>query len=362
MSALFQPFKLKDITLRNRIAVPPMCTYSANDGLINDWHQVHYASLARGGAGLVIVEATAVSPEGRISPHCTGIWNDEQAQAFAKVAKSIKDAGSVPGIQIAHAGRKASANIPWEGDDHIPEGDVRGWQTIAPSAEAFGANLPKQPQEMTLEDIARVRDDFVAAARRALDAGFEWLELHFAHGYLAQSFFSVHSNKRNDQYGGSFDNRSRFLLETLAAVRDVWPQHLPLTARFGVIEFDGRDEETLQESIELTRRFKAAGLDMLSVSIGFSTPTANIPWAPAFMGPIAQQVREQADLPVSSAWGFGTPELAEQAVASGQLDLVMVGKAHLANPHWSYQAARELGIDRASWTLPTPYAHWLERY
>ncbi|MFJ5377433.1 NADH:flavin oxidoreductase/NADH oxidase [Pectobacterium sp. CHL-2024] len=362
MSALFQPFKLKDITLRNRIAVPPMCTYSANDGLINEWHQVHYASLARGGAGLVIVEATAVSPEGRISPHCTGIWNDEQAQAFAKVAKSIKDAGSVPGIQIAHAGRKASANIPWEGDDHIPESDARGWQTIAASAEAFGANLPKQPQEMTLEDIARVRDDFVAAARRALDAGFEWLELHFAHGYLAQSFFSVHSNKRNDQYGGSFDNRSRFLLETLAAVRDVWPQHLPLTARFGVIEFDGRDEETLQESIELTRRFKAAGLDMLSVSIGFSTPTANIPWAPAFMGPIAQQVREQADLPVSSAWGFGTPELAEQAVASGQLDLVMVGKAHLANPHWSYQAARELGIDRASWTLPTPYAHWLERY
>ncbi|MEL0578148.1 NADH:flavin oxidoreductase/NADH oxidase [Pectobacterium punjabense] len=362
MSALFQPFKLKDITLRNRIAVPPMCTYSADDGLINEWHQVHYASLARGGAGLVIVEATAVAPEGRISPRCTGIWNDEQAQAFAKVAKSIKDAGSVPGIQIAHAGRKASANVPWEGDDHIPAGDSRGWQTIAPSAVPFGANLPKQPQEMTLEDIARVRDDFVAAARRALEAGFEWLELHFAHGYLAQSFFSVHSNKRNDRYGGSFDNRSRFLLETLAAVRDVWPQHLPLTARFGVIEFDGRDEETLQESIELTRRFKAAGLDMLSVSIGFSTPEATIPWAPAFMGPIAQQVREQADLPVSSAWGFGTPELAEHAVASGQLDLVMVGKAHLANPHWSYQAARELGIERASWTLPTPYAHWLERY
>ncbi|MBW5893580.1 NADH:flavin oxidoreductase/NADH oxidase [Pectobacterium polaris] len=362
MSALFQPFKLKDITLRNRIAVPPMCTYSANDGLINEWHQVHYASLARGGAGLVIVEATAVAPEGRITPHCAGIWNDEQAQAFAKVAKSIKDAGSVPGIQIAHAGRKASANIPWEGDDHIPAGDSRGWQTIAPSAEAFGANLPNLPQEMTLEDIARVRDDFVAAARRALEAGFEWLELHFAHGYLAQSFFSVHSNKRNDQYGGSFDNRSRFLLETLAAVRDVWPQHLPLTARFGVIEFDGRDDETLQESIELTRRFKAAGLDMLSVSIGFSTPAANVPWAPAFMGPIAKQVREQADLPVSSAWGFGTPELAEQAVASGQLDLVMVGKAHLANPHWSYQAARELGVERASWTLPAPYAHWLERY
>ncbi|MEH0873717.1 NADH:flavin oxidoreductase/NADH oxidase [Pectobacterium cacticida] len=362
MSALFQPFKLKDITLRNRIAVPPMCTYSADNGLINEWHQVHYASLARGGAGLVIVEATAVSPEGRITPRCAGIWNDEQAQAFAKVAKSIKDAGSVPGIQIAHAGRKASANIPWEGDDHIAANDPRGWQTIAPSAAPFGANLPKCPREMTLDDIARVRDDFVSAARRALAAGFEWLELHFAHGYLAQSFFSPHSNKRNDEYGGSLANRSRFLLETLAAVREVWPQHLPLTARFGVIEFDGRDEETLQESIELTRRFKEAGLDMLSVSIGFSTPEANIPWAPAFMGPIAQRVREQANLPVSSAWGFGTPELAERAVASGQLDVVMVGKAHLANPHWSYQAARELRVERASWVLPAPYAHWLERY
>ncbi|PWC16042.1 NADH:flavin oxidoreductase/NADH oxidase [Brenneria corticis] len=362
MSALFQPFKLKDVTLRNRIAVPPMCMYSANDGLINDWHQVHYASLARGGAGLVIVEATAVAPEGRITPRCAGIWNDELAQAFVPVVKAIKAAGSVPGIQIAHAGRKASANIPWEGDDHIAEGDPRGWQTIAPSAIPYGANLPRKPREMTQQDIDRVRHDFVAAARRAREAGFEWLELHFAHGYLGQSFFSAHSNQRGDRYGGSFDNRSRFVLETLAAVREVWPERLPLTARFGVIEFDGRDEETLQESIELTRRFKQAGLDMLSVSIGFSTPEANIPWAPAFLGPIARQVRQQADIPVSSAWGFGTPDLAQQAVAAEQLDLVMVGKAHLANPHWSYFAAKELGIERPSWTLPAPYAHWLERY
>ncbi|MCV9879620.1 NADH:flavin oxidoreductase/NADH oxidase [Brenneria izbisi] len=362
MSALFQPFKLKAVTLRNRIAVPPMCTYSANDGLINDWHKVNYASMARGGAGLVIVEATAVAPEGRITPRCAGIWNDNLAQAFVPVVKAIKAAGAVPGIQIAHAGRKASANIPWEGDDHIAADDAQGWQTIAPSAVPFGANLPKTPREMTQEDIDRVRQNFVDAARRARDAGFEWLELHFAHGYLAQSFFSVHSNQRNDQYGGSVENRSRFLLETLAAVREVWPEHLPLTMRFGVIEFDGRDEETLQESIELTRRFKQNGLDMLSVSIGFSTPDANIPWGPAFMGPIAQQVRQQADIPVSSAWGFGTPELAEQAVKSGQLDVVMVGKSHLANPHWSYYAARELGIERPSWTLPAPYAHWLEKY
>jgi len=362
MSALFQPFTLKGITLRNRIAVPPMCMYSAKDGLINDWHQVHLASLARGGAGLVIVEATAVAPEGRITPGCAGIWNDDLAQAFVPAVNAIKAAGAVPGIQIGHAGRKASANVPWEGDDHIPADDPRGWQTMAPSSIAFGANLPKVPQAMSLNDIARVRDDFVAAARRARDAGFEWLELHFAHGYLAQSFFSAHSNQRTDQYGGSAENRGRFLLETLAAVREVWPEHLPLTARFGVLEFDGRDEQTLVESIELTRQFKHAGLDMLSVSIGFSTPEANIPWGPGFMGPIAQRVRREAGIPVASAWGFGTPAIAERAVKEQQLDLVMVGKAHLADPHWSYFAARELGIDRPSWVLPAPYAHWLERY
>jgi len=362
MPSLFEPFKLKDVTLRNRIAVPPMCQYSAEDGLINDWHRAHLTGLARGGAGLVIVEATAVSPEGRITPGCTGIWTDEQARAFVPVVEAIKAAGAVPGIQIAHAGRKASANRPWEGDDHIVADDPRGWETIAPSAIAFGGNLPKVPKAMTLQDIARVRADFVAAAKRARDAGFEWLELHFAHGYLGQSFFSVHSNQRDDIYGGSLENRSRFLLETLAAVREVWPGHLPLTARFGVIEYDGRDDETLAESIELAKGFKQGGLDMLSVSVGFSTPSANIPWAPALLAPIAERIRREANLPVSSAWGIGTPELAERVLQDGQLDLVMVGRAHLADPHWPYQAARALGIERPSWTLPAPYAHWLERY
>ncbi|RZM03522.1 MAG: NADH:flavin oxidoreductase/NADH oxidase [Variovorax sp.] len=362
MSALFQPFALKSITLRNRIAVPPMCQYVAIDGRVNDWHLSHYASMARGGAGLVVVEATAVAPEGRITPGCTGIWNDDLARAFAPIVETIKAAGAVPGIQIGHAGRKASANRPWEGDDHIAEGDARGWQTIAPSAIAFGPGLARQPRAMTLDDIARVRQDFVDAARRARDVGFEWLELHFAHGYLAQSFFAAASNQRDDIYGGSAENRGRFLLETLEAVREVWPENLPLTVRFGVLEFDGRDEQTLVESIELTRRFKAAGLDMLSVSIGFSTPTAQIPWGPAFMGPIAERVRREAGIPVSSAWGFGTPALAEQAVREERLDVVMVGKAHLANPHWAYAAARELGVERASWTLPASYAHWLERY
>lgn len=362
MSALFQPYTLKDVTLRNRIAIPPMCQYSADEGVVNDWHQVHYAGLARGGASLVVVEATAVAPEGRITPGCAGIWTDEQAQAFVPIVKAIKDAGSVPGIQIAHAGRKASANRPWEGDDHIVDSDPHAWETIAPSAIAFGANLPKVPRAMTLDDIARVKQNFVDAARRARDVGFEWIELHFAHGYLGQSFFSKHSNQRTDAYGGSFDNRSRFLLETLAAVREVWPENLPLTARFGVLEYDGRDEETLTESIELARRFKAGGLDLLSVSVGFTIPDTNIPWGPAFLGNIAERVRREADLAVTSAWGFGTPQLAEAAVKNGQLDLVSVGRAHLADPHWAYAAAKELNVDKASWTLPAPYAHWLERY
>ena len=362
MSALFQPFSLKDITLRNRIAVPPMCQYSATDGVVNDWHVANYTAQARGGAGLVIVEATAVAPEGRITPACAGLWTDAQAEAFIPVVRGIKAHGAVPGIQIAHAGRKASANRPWEGDDHIPNDAANGWQTIAPSAIPFGAHLPKVPEAMTLQDIERVKADFVAAARRALAVGFEWLELHFAHGYLAQSFFSPHANQRTDAYGGNADNRGRFLRETLAAVREVWPEHLPLTIRFGVIEFDGNDEQTMSDAIELARQFKAGGMDMMSVSMGFNTPTAKIPWAPAFMGPIAQRVRDEAGVPVSSAWGFGEPHIAKQAVQDGQLDLVMVGKAHLANPHWAYQAARELKVERPSWVMPAPYAHWLERY
>ncbi|WP_312836878.1 NADH:flavin oxidoreductase/NADH oxidase [Pantoea sp.] len=362
MSGLFSSFTLKDVRLRNRIAIPPMCQYSAVDGLSNEWHRVHYNSLARGGAGLVIVEATAVAPEGRITPGCLGIWNDAQAKKLAQIAREIKAAGAVPGIQIAHAGRKASANKPWEGDDHIAADDARGWETIAPSAVAFGNNLPQVPKAMTLDDIARVRHDFVLAAQRALAAGFEWLELHFAHGYLAQSFFSVQANQRTDEYGVDVAGRSRFLLETFDAVRAVWPENLPLTARFGVIEYDGRDEETLEESIGLTKQLRANGLDLLSVSVGFSTPDANIPWGPAFLAPVAERVRREAQIPVASAWGIDSPRIANETIEQGQLDLVMVGRAHLKNPNWSYQAALELDKSEPSWVLPAPYAHWLERY
>ncbi|GAB7537600.1 NADH:flavin oxidoreductase/NADH oxidase [Burkholderia sp. 3C] len=362
MTALFTPFTLKDAKLHNRIAVPPMCQYSAVDGFVTDWHLAHYTGLARGGAGLVIVEATAVAPEGRITPGCTGLWDDAQIEGLARIAAAIKAAGAVPGIQIAHAGRKASANRPWEGDDHIANDAPGGWQTISPSASAFGRHLPKVPQAMTLDDIARVRSDFAATARRALAAGFEWLELHFAHGYLAQSFFSRHANQRTDEYGGDWVKRGRFLNETLAAVREVWPERLPLTARFGVLEYDDNDAATLDASIRLVGDFKRGGLDMLSVSMGFSTPDTHIPWGPGFLAPIAERVRRETGLPVSSAWGIDDPVVANRAVENGQLDLVMVGRAHLADPHYPYYAAKKLGVERPSWVLPPPYAHWLERY
>lgn len=362
MPTLFDPFTLKDVTLKNRIAVSPMCQYSADDGVPNDWHAVHLASLARGGSGLVVVEATAVSPEGRITPGCLGLWNDAQAEAMADIVRRIEAGGAVPGIQIGHAGRKASANRPWEGDDHIAEDDPRGWETIAPSAIAYGDILPKVPRAMTQADIDRVRADFVATAERARDAGFKWLVLHFAHGYLAQSFFSTHSNQRDDKYGGSAENRGRFLIETLAAVRAVWPEHLPLTARFGVIEFDGRDEETLAESIDLVTKLKDTGLDFIDVSMGFSTPQANIPWGPAFMAPTAKQVRDATGLPAATSWHIGQPALADELIREEKADLVMIGRPLLENPHWPYRAARELNIENPAWTLPAPYAHWLSRY
>lgn len=362
MANLFSTFELKTAKLKNRIAIPPMCQYMADDGVANDWHKTHYASLARGGSALVIVEATAVSPEGRITPKCLGLWNDAQATELREITKSIKTAGAVPGIQLAHAGRKASANVPWEGDDHIPEGDSRGWPTIAPSAIAFGGGLPKVPKEMTLQDIERLKADYVAAAKRAVDAGFEWIELHFAHGYLAQTFFSKHSNKRTDNYGGSFENRARFSKEIITEIKKVIPENFPLTARFGVIEYDGNDEETLSESIELIRQWKELGVDMISVSVGFTIPNTKIPWGPAFLGPVAERVRREAGIPVSSAWGFGTPVLADNAVREGQLDLVMVGRAHLENPNWPYSAALALKKEKPDWVLPAPYAYWLEKY
>ncbi|MGR9202316.1 NADH:flavin oxidoreductase/NADH oxidase [Rhizobium leguminosarum] len=363
MSHLFQPLRLKDVHLRNRIGVPPMCMYMAKDGIATDGHLTHYASLARGGAGLVTLEATAVSPEGRITDGCLGLWNDTQADSLVPIAKAIRDAGAVPGIQLAHAGRKASARKPWNGDDHIPDGDPSGWTPISPSAIPYGAHLGRVPTAMDANDISRVQSAFTDAASRAREAGFEWLELHFGHGYLGQSFLSPYANQRDDAWGGSLENRSRFLLDTLRAVRKVWPESLPLTARLGVVEYDGRDEQTLTEAIGVARAMKAEGLDLLSVSLGFSTPNAQIPWGkPAFLGPVAETVRHEAQIPVSAAWGFEQPQAAAEAIAQGQIDLALIGRSHLANPHWTYWAARMLGVPSPALLLPTQYAHWLDRY
>jgi 2,4-dienoyl-CoA reductase-like NADH-dependent reductase (Old Yellow Enzyme family) len=355
MVSLFNEFQLKDVVLRNRIAVAPMCQYSSDNGFPNDWHFVHLGSRAVGGAGLVVVEATAVSPEGRISPADSGIYLDEHVPSFAKIAGFLKQHGAVPAIQIAHAGRKASANKPWEGDDHI-DSDRGGWDTIAPSAVAFGGNLPKVPRAMTIEDIARVRDAFVAAAKRALAAGFEWLELHFAHGYLAHEFYSPLANHRTDNYGGSFDNRIRFLLETFNAVRQVWPERFPLTVRLSVTDWiDGG--VTIEESIELLRRLKAAGLDLADVSQGFITPDiSQVPWEPGFMIPLASRIRREVALPTAVGWMITDPHQADDAVRDQHTDLVMLAREMLRDPYWPYHAALKLGDEKAATILPVQYA------
>lgn len=364
MPGLFDPYQLKDVTLRNRIAVPPMCQYMAQDGLVNEWHQAHYASLARGGAGLIVVEATAVSPEGRITWADLGLWNDDQAAAMRPIVAAIKAGGAVPGIQIAHAGRKASANRPWEGDDHIALGQPNAWETLAPSAVAFGKGLPRVPRAMTLEDIRRVQEDTVRAAERARDLGFQWLQLHFAHGYLAQEFFSPLVNRRTDLYGGSAENRARFLMETFRAVRAVWPANLPLNVRLGVIEFHGDDGAMLAEAVALLKQMKAEGLDFVDVSLGFNTPEAQIPWGPGFMVPTARQVHEATGLPVATSWNLPRdPKAADALLRAGQLELLTLGRPLLDDPHWPYHAARDLGLpEAAALTLPPPYAHWLSRY
>lgn len=363
MAGLFDPYSLKSITLRNRITVPPMCQYMAEDGLANDWHKVHYASMARGGAGLVIVEATAASPEGRISWADLGLWNDQQREALREVATLIKAGGAVPGIQIAHAGRKASAARPWEGDNHLPLTDPHAWETIAPSAIAFGAGLPRVPRAMTIEEIRRVQQATVDAAKRALDAGFEWLQLHYAHGYLAQNFFSPLSNQRSDEYGGSAENRARYLIETFRAVRKIWPDHLPLTVRFSVVEFFGDDPAMFEESVALLNQLKSEGLDFVDVSVGFNTPEAKIPWGADFLLPYAERIGQRTGLPTTTSWYLSGAKGTDEAIRTGKLTLGTFGRSFLSNPHWPFHAAQELGIENAAAiTLPPAYAHWVSRY
>lgn len=363
MPDLFSELSIKDVLLKNRIAVSPMCQYSASEGVVTHWHLVNLGARAAGGAGLVMAEATAISPEGRITPGDAGLWNREHVEAYRPIVEFISAQGACPGIQLAHAGRKASSSRPWEGDTHLEEDDPLAWEIIAPSANAFGANLPRAPRAMTLDEIKRVQDDFAQAAIRARDAGFRWLELHFAHGYLAQSFFSPLANQRTDQYGGSFENRIRFLTETFAAVRAVWPERLPLTVRLGVTDFH-EQEQGVEESINLVCRLAANGLDLIDVSMGFNTPdVSRVPWGEqGFLAPLAARIGSEAKVHTATSWNIRDAEHADQLIRDGHVDLVMLGKAILADPHWPYHAAQKLGRPKPPTILPVQYSAWLKRF
>jgi len=341
MPDLFSPYTLASVTLRNRIGVSPMCMYSAEDGHANDWHLVHLGARAAGGAGLVIVEATAVSPEGRISPGDLGLWQESQIEPLARIARFIEEHGAVSGIQIAHAGRKASAALPWEGGAHLAD-NSGGWSTLAPSAIAFGGDLTKVPRAMSLADIARVQAGFVATTKRAFAAGFEWLELHAAHGYLAHEFLSPLSNHRTDDYGGSFENRIRFLLETARAVRAVWPERFPLTARISCTDWvDGG--WTPDESVELARRLKTEGVSLIDCSSGGMVGHAKIPVGPGYQVPFAERIRREAQIATAAVGMISDPEQADTIIKSGQADLVLLARAELNDPHWPLHAAKALG-------------------
>ena len=338
---LFQPFTLRSVTLRNRIGVSPMCQYSATDGFANDWHFVHLGARAVGGAGLVIVEATGVAPGGRITPGCLGLWSDAHIEPLARIATFVKAQGAVAGIQIAHAGRKASAALPWLGGAHLSAAQG-GWETIAPSAIPFGGNLNQVPRAMTETEILRVQNDFVATAKRALAAGFNFLELHAAHGYLFNSFLSPLSNHRTDKYGGSFENRIRLLLDTTRAVRQVWPENLPLAVRISAIDWMPGGWQ-IEDSIALAKLLKAEGVDLMDCSSGGLVPDAKIKVEPGYQVPFAEKVRHGADIPAAAVGFITEAKQAEEIIRSGRADIVLLARQMLADPYWPAHAAKILG-------------------
>lgn len=353
MASLFDPFKLRDVTLRNRIGVSPMCQYSCEDGFLNDWHLVHLGSRAVGGAGLIIIEATAVEPRGRISPGDAGLWKDDQVESFARVIRFLKQHGAVPGIQLAHAGRKGSDRVPWDDGPQLTDAEG-GWETIAPSAIAFGGDLPRVPRAMTLDDIRTVQGAFVGAARRALAAGCEWLELHGAHGYLAHSFYSPLSNQRTDAYGGSFENRIRFLLETTREVRRVWPERLPLTVRISATDW-AEGGWTADDSVELARRLKAEGVDLIDCSTGGNVKgVSRDVLRPGYQVPFAEKIRREAGIATAAVGLITSAELADAIIAEERADLVLLARQELRDPYWPLHAAQALGrkVDH----VPVQYA------
>ncbi|MFF4978307.1 NADH:flavin oxidoreductase/NADH oxidase [Streptomyces sp. NPDC001083] len=362
MSALFEPITLRSVTVPNRAWMSPMCMYCAGShgaaaGAPTDFHLTHLASRAAGGAGLVMTEATAVLPEGRISPHDLGLWNDLQGAAFAPIAATIKSFGAVPAIQLGHAGRKASVHQPWISSAYVPE-PQGGWTTAAPSPTAFG-ELPV-PHEMTQTEIEIVLEAFRASTRRALFAGFEALEIHGAHGYLIHSFLSPYSNHRTDQYGGSLRNRMRFALDVVDAVREIWPDDHPLLFRTSATDWlsenpaDAREGWTAEDTVHLAKELQAHGVDLLDCSSGALVPDAVIPYAPGFQVPFAAAVRNQTGLPTGAVGAITTAGQAEGIIRSGQADVVLLGRELLRNPYWAQSAAEEL---KAPPRWPTPYAY-----
>jgi 2,4-dienoyl-CoA reductase-like NADH-dependent reductase (Old Yellow Enzyme family) len=347
VSKLFSPIKLRSVEFRNRVFVSPMCQYSSQDGMPSDWHLVHLGSRAVGGAGLVMVEATGVSPEGRISPGDTGIWSDEHAQAFKSIASFIKAQGAVPGIQLAHAGRKASTDVPWRGGKPLSE-EEGGWQTIAPSPLAF-ADGYAAPREMTLRDIEEVTEQFAVAARRSLEAGFEVIELHMAHGYLLHEFLSPLSNNRKDEYGGTLAARAQFPLKVAAAVRRQVPDSLPVFVRISATDWaDGGWD--LPQSIQFSSWLKELGVDLIDCSSGGLVPGAKIPVKPNYQVPFAAAIRAEAAIATGAVGMITEAQQAEQIISSGEADVVFLARAMLRDPYWASHAAKELGVD-APWPV-----------
>lgn len=341
MARLFEPWKMKDVTAKNRICVSPMCQYSTPDGIAGDWHMVHLGSRAVGGAGIVMVEASAVSPEGRITPDDLGIWSDQHGKALEPVVAFMKRFGATPGIQIAHAGRKASTAAPFKGGHPlgIPEG---GWTTLSPSVVPFG-NYPA-PRAMEKTDMDKVREDFRRAALRALSAGFGILEIHMAHGYLLHSFLSPLANRRTDAYGGTLENRMRFPLEVVRTVREVWPENLPLWVRISSTDWveGGWDAD---QSVNLARSLKDAGVDVIDCSSGGMTPDARIPLGPGYQTANAARIRREAGMPVVAVGMITDPVQAEHILVTGQADAVSLAREMLRDPYWALHAAHRLGAE-----------------
>lgn len=339
MSKLFESLTLRDLTFRNRIWVSPMCQYSSEDGMPTDWHLVHLGSRAVGGAGLVMMEATAVSPEGRISPHDAGIWSEAHAQAYQRIAHFLQAQGAVAAIQLAHAGRKASTARPWEGGKKV---DVQngGWDVIGPSALAFADTYP-QPRAMTNADLERVTQDFVTAAARSLEAGFQVIELHMAHGYLLHEFLSPLSNLRRDDYGGSLENRMRLPLAVAREVRAVVPDRLPLFVRISATDWaDGGWD--LAQSIEFCRQLKNLGVDLIDVSSGGNVQRAQIPVAPNYQVPFAKEIRAQAGIATGAVGLITEPKQAEEILQNGEADAIFIAREFLRDPYFPFHAAQEL--------------------